>query len=82
MMDLAIDPQATPEVRALADDALHEIRGSLEQRPYFLHLADAIKRFQNRALTAERVAPVASDMPPGQPIGGATQVTGWSSCSW
>ncbi len=75
LMDLAADPQATPEVRGLAEAALAEYR--LEPT-----LIRAIDRFLNRAVTVDQEQPVAFEMPPGQPIGGALDPAGWSSCSW
>ena len=82
LLDLAVDPQATPEVRALAETALEEIRGLLERHQPSSHLARDIERFSNRAVQADHEASVASEMPPGQPIGGASSAASWSSCSW
>ncbi len=82
LIDLAADPGATPEVRGLAEGALQEIRSLLERRDPGSQLARRIERFDNRVVPAGQEAPVATEMPPGQPIGGASPVAGWSSCSW
>jgi len=82
LIDLAADPEATPEVRELAEGALEEIRGLLDRRQPESHLARAIERFSSRITQAGQEPSVAREMPPGQPIGGASEVAGWSSCSW
>ena len=82
LMDLASDPQATPEVRARAEEALVEIGAMLERGAASDTLGQSIRRFHERSIQAQHEAPVAAPMPPGQPIGGASSVAGWSSCSW
>jgi hypothetical protein len=54
----------------------------LERRDPGSQLARRIERFGNRVVQAGQEAPVATEMPPGQPIGGASPVAGWSSCAW
>lgn len=82
LMDLASDPEATPEVRALAEETLDDVREAQLTRRADDPLAQTILRFQSRSLTTDREGPVAHPMPPGQPIGGMGSVAEWSSCSW
>ena len=82
LMDLAVDPEATPEVRGLAEGSLEQIRTLLARRHSDSQLARTIERFSNRVVQAGQEPSVAAEMPPGQPIGGASHVAGWSSCSW
>lgn len=82
LMDLASDAAATPEVRGLAESALEGIQDDLLLGGGGSQLRRSIERFSNRAMSADREPAVATQMPPGQPIGGATDVAGWSACSW
>lgn len=82
LMDLATDPEATPEVRGLAEQALDEIRDLLVKQQSGDPLARVIERFQDRWLVAGEERPAAAPMPPGQPIGSLGGVAEWGTCSW
>jgi len=90
LVGLAADPQATPEVRALAEASLGEIDGLLERRrpsssvskAQAAYLRRVIERFFGRVAQAGDAPIVAMEQPPGQPIGSMAEVAGWGACSW
>jgi hypothetical protein len=82
LIDLAADAEATPEVHGTAESRLSQIQETLDGGGEGRYLSDSIERFLNRVAMAETQPSVASEMPPGQPIGGASDVVGWSACSW
>lgn len=81
LIDLAGDPQATPEVRGQTEEALLEIRDSVSDSDTG-YLARSVDRFLERGTDAGEWPAGAAAMPPGQPIGNAAAFASWSECSW
>jgi hypothetical protein len=80
LMDLATDPEASPEVRGLAERMVTPLRTQIMGRGDAM--TPMIDRFLGRQWLVETDGPAAAPMPPGQPIGSLSGVAEWSACSW